>query len=46
MHIEYDDFGSYEETADLVPVAVPDFVPGFESERRRKRDYKIGNRKQ
>ena len=24
----------------------PDFVPGFESERRRKRDYKIGNRKQ
>ena len=22
-HIEYDDFGSYEETADLVPVAVP-----------------------
>ena len=21
MHIEYDDFGSYEETADLVPVS-------------------------
>ena len=22
MHIEFDDFGSYEETADLVPAAV------------------------
>lgn len=22
-HIEFDDFGSYEETIDLVPVAVP-----------------------
>ena len=27
MHIEYDDFGSYEETDDLEPVALPQCRP-------------------
>ena len=27
MHIEYDDFGSYEETAELEPVALPQCRP-------------------